>query len=217
MFISKIPQIKQGFTLIEILIVIAILGLLMGITTHLLSSAGDSQNQANAKTEMATIAQALEEFKSECGDYPHLNMADKENEEASELYKCLIGKKIMEVENNQISWISPDNHRAYIDASKFRLRHPSDKENENVDSEKDGVYLADPWNEPYLYFYTTSTTVGDQDSQWEKESFILMTKGADLKAKDVDDMYSTGSIPDRSVYKKIDENIDNIIYRQGSF
>ena len=60
----------QGFTLIEILVVIAIIGLLAGIALVAFGGARGFFAGATAKTRLADIETALEIYKQEHGEYP---------------------------------------------------------------------------------------------------------------------------------------------------
>ncbi len=212
MFTSKTPSPKRGFTLIEILIVVAILGLLMGITTQMLSSVGQSQGKARAKADMAVIASATEAFAAQYGGYPRLNVAKRESD-AGDFFKCLTGRMILRVKDGRIS-MSPvsKSRKPFIDVLKFIICDPADKNSQSVDPTKSGVYLADPWSEPYMYLYDTSTIAGSLESEWTSPSFILFTKGADTEAKEIDNMYSSGVLPDNDTYIGPEVNIDNLIY-----
>ncbi len=211
MHTPKIQRIRRGFTLIEILIVVAILGLLMGITTQMLSSVGQSQGKAKAKADMAVIATALEAFSAQYGGYPRLNVAKKESH-AGDLYKCLTGRMFLRVKDNKINMVDASTPRKpFVDVLKLKICDPKTKST-NVDPTKDGVYFADPWDEPYMYLYNTSSVAGSLESEWKSPSFILFTKGADTLARDVKSMYSTGVIPPNDVYIEPEENIDNFIF-----
>ncbi|MGB0419183.1 MAG: type II secretion system protein, partial [Opitutales bacterium] len=61
---------KAAFTLIELLMGIAILGVLAAITFGVFQGVKDWQNRARAKAELSVLSQALERFKSKYGDYP---------------------------------------------------------------------------------------------------------------------------------------------------
>ncbi len=52
----------------------------------------------------------------------------------------------------------------------------------------------------------------EENTTWRSPSFILLSKGADAKAKEVRSMYTTGIIPDDEEYRLPEENIDNIIF-----
>ncbi len=59
-----------GFTLVEILVVIVIIGLLAGITSTVLVSARKSARGAVVATQMAQLSMALDEYKNQYGEYP---------------------------------------------------------------------------------------------------------------------------------------------------
>ncbi len=95
---SKLPlplRHRKGFTLIEVLIVLLVVGILIGITfagaTYLFSS----QQEKQALADIGALELALEEFKIEYGDYPrtdvNLSNSDDENIQARRLFQALSG------------------------------------------------------------------------------------------------------------------------------
>lgn len=210
----KTKSTRKAFTLIEILIVVGILALLMGLTTQMLSTVSANQGRAKARTDLALIASALESFASKYGGYPRVNSNGNEKKAGADVYKCLAGKMVLRVDDGQI--IMSDvgtNRKPLVDVSKLTICDPDDQYLQNVDPEKNGVYFSDPWNEPYLYFFdTTSYVTNEENTSWRSPSFILMSKGADMKAEDVKSMYTTGIVPDDDEYRLPEQNIDNILY-----
>jgi prepilin-type N-terminal cleavage/methylation domain-containing protein len=69
------PRRAHAFTLIELLIVIAIVAILIGLSLGLVQGAKQRANIARAKTELAHLAQALEDYKRHYGDYPQTGIA----------------------------------------------------------------------------------------------------------------------------------------------
>lgn len=61
---------KIGFTLIEILVVIALIGILAGVLLVSLQGVRASARDAQRKADLETIQSALEIYKSTCGKYP---------------------------------------------------------------------------------------------------------------------------------------------------
>lgn len=66
----KLQRSQQGFTLIEVMVVIVILGILSALVVpNILGRAGDARVQA-AKSEIAAISQALDMYKLDNSVYP---------------------------------------------------------------------------------------------------------------------------------------------------
>lgn len=64
-------KIEHGFTLIEILVVISIIGILIAISLFGVQGARVSSRDTKRKADVEQIASALEIFKNDCGYYPN--------------------------------------------------------------------------------------------------------------------------------------------------
>jgi general secretion pathway protein G len=65
------PQrIKTGFTLIEVMVVVAIIGVLLALSAAGLQGARASSRDAQRKSQLEDIRSALEIYRSDCGSYP---------------------------------------------------------------------------------------------------------------------------------------------------
>lgn len=61
---------KKGFTLIELMIVISIIGVLVGLLTPMISSAQKNAIKATSKTLFSNMVNSLERYKDEYGFFP---------------------------------------------------------------------------------------------------------------------------------------------------
>jgi len=64
---------RRGFTLIELMTVIAIVGILMALALTAFQGARKSARDGKRKTDLETIRTALEMFKADNGQYPPLD------------------------------------------------------------------------------------------------------------------------------------------------
>ncbi|CAM2832095.1 prepilin-type N-terminal cleavage/methylation domain-containing protein [Hathewaya histolytica] len=69
-FLKKLKSKKKGFTLIELIVVIAILGILAAILLPRFSGFTDSAREKAAKSEAKAVYTALETYYAEKGSYP---------------------------------------------------------------------------------------------------------------------------------------------------
>jgi type II secretion system protein G len=74
----------SGFTLIELMVVVAIIAVLAGLTLGTLGYVNRKGAESRARSEVATIAAAIDNYKLEFGSYPSTN--------TTELFRELTGR-----------------------------------------------------------------------------------------------------------------------------
>lgn len=88
---------RRAFTLIELLTVIAIVGILMAILIPAIGAAKNAANRAKTKSQFGQWATAMTSFKQEYGYYPIICVGDRVNGNAAnpglEFANALAGKK----------------------------------------------------------------------------------------------------------------------------
>jgi general secretion pathway protein G len=73
--ITSIAKREDGFTLIELMIVIAVLGILAGIAIPKFSGVQDKAEIAAAKSELKSIQTGLEMYYAENNEYPTTSLS----------------------------------------------------------------------------------------------------------------------------------------------
>jgi prepilin-type N-terminal cleavage/methylation domain-containing protein len=214
---------QTGFTLVELLMVIAILGVLAAITFGVLQAVKDTQNRTIAKAELAVLAQALERFKSKYGDYPwtavgsdpsnsdptNQMMVAKEN--SALLLNALMGWGRFDLTGSAPNFDPNLKGVALIDVSKFAVRQIG-SDLDYVDypvggtSAPFGFYLVDPMGNPYVYLNGKTATL----SAWENFSYILYSKGSDRVDSVAGLNLETGIATGDDIYRYNEQNADNL-------
>ena len=186
---------EEAFTLVELLIVMAVLAILAGISFSVVSGVTERALRARARGELAIIAQSLEHYRAHYGDYPWIEAGSTGE---SELYAALIGHRsptgaLERSSNGQLvsgrdrlvdkkgkHFIEPAQLSTFLEIAP--VADLSDGgEGSTLDRGYRDNYLVDPWGSPYLYAYRR-TFPGSGDGRWTRAGYILMSRGPDGEA-----------------------------------
>ena len=146
---------QQGFTLIELLMVITVILILAGITFGISRGVQNAQARTKARAELATISQAIEQFKSRYGDYPwHQGSGGDSTDNNKMLLYALTGRMVL-------ADPSPTDNSTEIAAIEITDQAQIDKNPKFLDDSKfsttkigqSSTNLLDPWGNPYIYWY----------------------------------------------------------------
>jgi general secretion pathway protein G len=147
-----------GFTLLELLTVIAIIAILAGILIGVGRRASESGKNARAKAELLTIGSALEAYKHTYGDYPH-------TADGAVLLQSLLGK------------FGPagvaTTGRTFLETGKLVIALPANPTVAVDPTTNATAELMDPWGQPYVYVYRIPA------ASWTNPSFVLYSIGPD--------------------------------------
>ncbi|GHC00119.1 prepilin-type N-terminal cleavage/methylation domain-containing protein [Cerasicoccus arenae] len=187
------PTTRNGFTLVELLVVLAIILILSGFVFGLSRGIAVKQARSKAQSELQTLGLALENYRMKLGDYPWLG-ADTGG---TELYKHLVGelKMVPGSEAGKAKVDEPGSEIPFIDASKLTVMKDGDG----------AEYFSDPWGQPYEYYYKPSG-----GGNWAYTGFILLSVGAD--GADSSTGLSEGNISQDYFEDAEEKNVDNMVF-----
>ncbi|HEY0947131.1 MAG TPA: type II secretion system protein [Opitutaceae bacterium] len=162
----------RAFTLIELLTVIALIGILAAITLSVMRGVKERAAINQARTELAVLATALESYKRHYGDYPQTGtapndpVADATTADAPGiLFNALSGKRGPKAD------LAAMNRKATIELGRFTLQD-ADALPDATNAQQVANAFVDPWGQRYLYFYKTGTG-------WTNPGYILLSVGPD--------------------------------------
>lgn len=190
---------KGGFTLVEVLAVIALVVVLVGLLIGVMSGVQRRAEVARAEGELAMLAQALEQYRAALGDYPWVerHAADGAGAEANgrRLYQALmgyrspLGDRILRGGSLQVrdggdplAAAGPAGRRRFIDPAEVGVG--SDGEFLPAGAAHDPGAGApdfsqrtflDPWGRPYVYLYRSEAA----PDAWRNPGFVLYSLGPD--------------------------------------
>lgn len=179
----------DGFTLLELLTVMAITAILLGLSFGLVQAGKQRAAVGRARGELAALTQALEGFKRHYGDYPQTGNA----QQASPVVSATVGNGQAQalLLNALIGVYGPSNFATringpmLIEISKFTLEVPLTTSTATTFGVAQGAppskqlvsnALLDPWGNRYMYYYRAAGAAGNQ---WRAPAYVLYSAGPD--------------------------------------
>jgi general secretion pathway protein G len=114
---------RAGFTLVEILVVMAIIAILVGITIGVAGAVSSGSAEAKAKAEIGQLQIEIDLYKADRGTYPSTRVVSG----------------LPTVDSGLYDW--------------FEGKYGADRIYETTEVDPNGNYPVDPWGNPYIYIY----------------------------------------------------------------
>jgi prepilin-type N-terminal cleavage/methylation domain-containing protein len=165
----------RAFTLLELLAVLVVIGILVGITLGITAGVQERSRVARAKSELATLAVALEQYRTQYGDYPWTPTGAALDPEEI-LFNALTGYLGPKAGTDDV-FTTPK--RSFLELARFTTESTVDDDlpGPSVDGPLDNR-LLDPWDQPYGYLYRPEHASGGS-STWATPAFLLYSGGPD--------------------------------------
>jgi prepilin-type N-terminal cleavage/methylation domain-containing protein len=165
------PVEPAAFTLLELLAVVAIIGVLALIAFTAVGGASDRTRRQRCHADLALLAQALEGYRAQFGDYPQTGPAvnDPAGTAATDdgpgvLFNALIGRR-----GPGVALVPIESHQ-FVSISVLTLQ--ADDLPAVESTRQTANAFLDPWGRRYLYFYRTGPA-------WNLRAPLLLSAGPD--------------------------------------
>lgn len=192
----------HAFSILELLAVISLIIIMLGIAFGIADGIRQTAAHSRVCAELASLAQALEEYKIYYGDYPWIDGNDP-LDNAILFYAALNGTWRWDREA-QI-FVNSSKGKFFIEGTKYSLQNPDVMTALRPDPNGDRV-IIDPWENAYYYLYKNTL---DQGLSWERAGFLLISRGPDSK---MGSSIPANGILDTNYFNRDTGNADNLIY-----
>lgn len=173
-----------GFTLIELLIVLAIIGVLIGITFSGANYLFKAQQEKKGLSDIEALKLALEEFKSEHGDYPRTDDLSGD----MQTLPFLTGQRLFQALSSYVDesgdpYANPlKRPKSFLKSEALTLAEQEGNQIQEVTMDFTNsntsipeYFAIDPWDSPYVYDYPR------RDGNL---GYLLFSKGPDGESSD---------------------------------
>ena len=135
------PSRQHGFTLIELLVVITVIAILAGLVLQAAGYAQKKGARSRAEAEIAALSAALENYKSDIGDYPKLTNGKSSGTDTPGTGQLYILRGAL----------APASGKVYFEFNKGMG-------NSTTYSKETNQPILDPFGEGYGYMYPGNST-----------------------------------------------------------
>jgi len=192
----RAPHSSPAFSLTELLTVIAVVGILFGITLGFVQGVKRRESTGRAKAELTHLAQALEDYRRHYGDYPQTGLAAHATAAVSAVIsstpaEALFFNALTGVFGpTRFSAADRLNGPCFVDLTKLTPEVALAAATFGVPSGNPprktlvANSFLDPWGRRYQYYYRPASPVAANGvasgtNPWQAGSYVLYSVGPD--------------------------------------
>jgi prepilin-type N-terminal cleavage/methylation domain-containing protein len=183
------PTVRRpGFTLVELLVVIAVIAILATITFGLFKAANEGRNKSKSRGEIQAISMACQGYRKTYGDFPYCTSSTGDNPRR-DLLDQLLGRKLIRFSvPGDAPQLLDFNHTSLPGGSGRQKRSflSSDEITTNDDANINDAglctHFVDAWGNPYDYRYRLTTS----HKEWLSPNFLAVCCSASFVPAAVD-------------------------------
>lgn len=180
---------SHAFTLLELLTVVGILAILAAISIGMIRSTKQRAQLARAKSELAALGQALEDYKRHYGDYPQTGPSAANSHKVTGTTGPGVNTAQARLFNALIGVYGPNNFNTrlngpkFVEITKFSVDGTINNATFAVPTGTPPTKVAnnnaflDPWGNRYMYFYKQPTPPGGRPQRWDAPTYVLYSVG----------------------------------------
>ena len=188
------PSLRRaGFTLVELLVVITVIGILATITFGLFKAATIGRNKSKSKGEIQAISMACQSYRKAYGDFPAC-ASGTDDRFRRDLFDQLLGRRVMR--NNALSGVPTllnfnDGQLPGGGARKMRsflsMNEVTTNDDTQIGSDDWNACreFVDAWGNPYDYRYRVLVSKTEYD-RWRSPNFLIVSCSANFNPAAVD-------------------------------
>lgn len=179
-----------GFTLVELLTVIAIMAILISFTFGMVRGVKQRAAISRARAELAALAQALEDYKRHYGDYPQTGAAQQATPAVSGTIGTTTAQALL---FNALTGVyTPTNFSTringpmFVTVARFALERELTATTFAIPTGTPPAKplvancFLDPWGNRYLYYYKSPLVPGrPATNTWRASAYVLYSAGPD--------------------------------------
>lgn len=140
-------RFRNGFTLIEMMVTMVIIIVLAGLVLGSMGFVQDRQNRELAKTQIALLSNAIEDYKLDNGAYPGMqDDTPADGLVTQDLYQALFLDGLQNQSTIYLKQLDPrGNKQGWV------TWNGGDSDNDSAVLSAGNLVITDPWGNPYRY------------------------------------------------------------------